>query len=312
MKLRVIIGQFSILLLLLQPLAAQDSTLAMNSIINLDSTGSGEDTDQPMAGMLQAIVIKSGENDTSRWVSVAVDRAHLIQGIHYPTIETDANAGSFDIELYNLDSNAYLGSDLIQDSGKFPIQYKVEFPDSLTLHIQGQVLPYDDISTSYSFDKDEYRIEFIFKNQSQKLFKQAQEMPQEQKVVSAHAEPSPEYDTQLNHNLIDKKTSEFKAMLKRSVMLATIALGATLFLFFLIVFVKKQLRHKSTLDQNFSEVLDEKVDAPESDDNGGEPGPTIMTPELKEERIRNLMENDKLSYDEAALRVQYEQMDQDD
>ncbi len=39
--------------------------------------------------------------------------------------------------------------------------------------------------------------------------------------------------------------------------------------------------------------------------------PLIMTAEMREERIRNMMESEGVSYDEAALRIQYEAMNQD-
>jgi len=258
--------------------------------------------------LTQAIVIQSGEDDFMRWVSISPGSRTADSRLPYPVLLTDANAGSFTLQILDLDTTAYLGSRMLRDHGHFPIHYRIDFPDSSGIQISGKTLPYDDISCFYSFDRDEYRIEFVFKDQAEKKITTPQ--GKQNPVVLSNAPNNGAASQKLNRNIMAGKASEFKGMLLNSIYIALAALGLTVLVYFLMKYLKEKMKTKPIAGHNFADLLDEKADASNQDSVNKEP--EILTPQLKEEKIRVLMDVEKLSYDEAALRVQYQTMNQVD
>ncbi len=304
MKRISILGHIVGLSLLLSMSNAQDSTLVLDTLDLVDTLVLDSAQQKTELQFTQALVIQSDEDETMRWVSISPGSVSADSILHYPIFVADANEGSFSLQIVGLDTAAYLGNRMLRDSGHFPIHYQVDLLDSLVIQISGKTLPYDDVHYYYSFDRDEYRLEFIFEDQEVKIGTHLQAPNHVEMAV----ETTP---AKLNYNIIAGKTSDFKKMLLNSVYIALAALVLTLILYFMLKSFRKKTSPGLGSAENFADMLDKKAEL-ERPVIEGNTEQNVLTPESKEEKIRNLMDTEKLSYDEAALRVQYQTMNQTD
>ncbi len=293
---------------------AQDSLQITEHFVELDKLELIEPASElpldttPRFGITAALQILTGEDDARRWLSVSNGDQFSLQGVTQPEYETNANAGSFSLRLFGMDTTAYLGRRMVRDHGHFPIHFNVEFADSQTLIISGRTLPYDDIACIYSFDRDEYRLELIFKEQSPRLISAT---PTENLGNIDSSNSATPIDIQQPTD--EKSTSQplaYQAMLIDSILIAAIGLGLILLLLGGFLLIKK-IRKNQKKSTNFADVMAKKAAESETGKESIPEEPLILTAEMREERIRNMMESKGVSYDEAALRIQYEAMNQD-
>lgn len=295
--------KFSIYMLLSLLLAVCIPLTAKDSILINPSDASTDDADSfALSKITPAIIIDTKEDKTHRWVTISGGMSDSLGSIPKPILLTDGNAGSFSLELSGVDTSTYLGTRMYRDHGHYPMQFQVELLDSNAILISGKTLPYDEISSHYSFDREAYVLEFTF------------EIPQ---TSAAVAKTNIKSVTSDNPGIVEKpaQKSDLKrssvdlmAMLYNAIIIAGAALGMVI-LVLLVILILKKIRTPQTVEQrHFADVLDTKAVASSIESSDSPIDPDILTPEIREEKIRGLMEAESISYDEAALRVQYESM----
>ncbi len=273
-----------------------------------DSTETPSDTPRLISNLniTAPLVIETDEDKSMRWLIVSGGASESNGVISKPILEADGNAGSFTFRIDGVDTTSYLGSQMQRDHGQYPIQYQVEFVDSQSIYISGRTLPYDEINSYYAFDSDVYHLEFIFaeKVPVAELIKDTESQPKAAKTTATSQEP------QIKKPL-KKLNWSSSAMMPRLFDAIKIA-GAVLVLILLvlvIVFLLKKIRvTKPSQTGNFAEMLDGKTAEGLAESTQKADEPEVLSPEQKEEKIRTLMETEGISYDEAALRIQYTSM----
>ncbi len=98
------------------------------------TTSGGEDVDR-------ALTVTTSESDGLRRVVVTAPRV----GDRAVTVAGDSTRGSFSIEVTGVDVNRYRGALMLEDRGRLPVRLCVLFPDSGTIRVQGETLPYSRI-----------------------------------------------------------------------------------------------------------------------------------------------------------------------
>ncbi len=254
--------------------------------------------------LIKAVAIRTGEDLERRWLRISLGSPSAGSDFQRPLIETNANEGIFALTLSGIDTAAYLGNRMLRDHGQYPIQFQVEFSDSQTVMISGKTLPFDDVQYYYSFDQEAYRLDFIFDDPNLFLTSDMREPRQSLDANSRNIHEPEELPT------VGKGAATIKQKLIDAVIMAALILGAILLIFGVIVFVSKNKRDRQENTREFSDVLEEKSENNENIMVATSLEPLVLTAEAREEKIRELMRSDDISYDEAALRIQYETMNQ--
>ncbi len=294
----------AVLLMLFSLSHSQDSLgLSDSSVSKVDGLELNSDTSDFELNLTSALMIECGESPGLRWISIATGPSDTTLHIRKPEYVTDANAGSFEIIFSGVDTSTYLGDRMYRGHGSYPIHYQVTFIDSQTLSITGKTLPYDDIRLNYSFDMAEYRIDFEF----QDIESGITDITEAANAAVPHA---PVNATKTS-DVMGESLEPFMDMLYDAVLLAAAALLIILLILVIILMVRKIRKTKPVPSGNFSEMLDSKAAPTDSEAPVVSEEAVVFTTEMREEKIRALMEQEKVSYDEAALRVQYEMMNQD-
>lgn len=288
---------------------SQDSVTSADSLSQLAPPILSNVDQVPEAFTPVLVTIVCEEDRSKRWISIAGGTSPRSQSMIQPDYETDAGEGSFTISLRGIDTVAYLGSRMHRGYGHYPIQYEVIYPDSHTVIIRGKTLPFDDVRCYYSFELQEYRLEFIFNDRGAPLVAQSKVDRAAQKTTNPPNQDSERVTT--NHPGTSSSLGSSKSLLLNSTLIATVGVGFVLLVIGLMILGKRRRARKAAADPNFAEVLDSKSGGNKAVEAANSGEPEVLTVEMREEKIRTLMESQNVSYDEAALRIQYETMDQD-
>jgi len=251
-----------------------------------------------------AFKLESGESAEQRWIVITASVPQLAESIRKPIIMTNGSTGEFSWCLDGVDTTTYLGNRMLQDHGHYPIYYTVQFPASNTIMIQGKTLPYDDMNCFYSFQREEYRLEFLFAGDQQTDLAGSAPLL---KTDVDKINKTKQLTSSTNHPTQSESAAYFELFMK-ALRIASIALIVVVLLLLGYFLVRSLRRQTASFSKPFSAVLDDKTIAESGQINtGGEA--LVLTPEQQEEQIRQLMERDSIGYDEAALRVQYASLD---
>ena len=289
---------------------AQENLNAMDNASSSESLKTPNHSSDDNFEITPALLIETGENKSRRWITISGGISDSSRGVTRPILEMDGNDGSFSWVISGMDTATYLGSRLHRAPGHFPVQYQVDFIDSESIVIRGKTLPFDDIKNYYSFTNNIYRLEFVFSENLRTIPPVGSEG---QKTNPTPIQSDrPDSKMSLSDAMDSSRSDALMSMLYNAIIIAGGGLVIVLLLLVIILLFRKLRRQKGeTASQHFSKVLDDKTqgDVAQVEQNPAELD--IMTPELREEKIRMLMESDGISYDEAALRVQYETMNKD-
>ncbi len=251
-----------------------------------------------------ALLIQTDESSTRRWITISMGDLDSSLTPLRPNYVADGNLGSFSVELEGFDLNAYLEPKWQRIYGKYPLQYEVEFVDSLRIKIKGRTLPFISMECSYLFNRNEYRIEFIYQDRTLTGFSLSSH--EIQKIDSAFGGTSQGSAKRAFENSQGLRSARLKPLLYNSLYIAGGAIALVFAVLISIMILKKMKARK--IDPNFADMLDTKTPPILEQTPPVVDEPEILTPEMREEKIRSLMASDSISYDEAALRVQYESL----
>lgn len=245
--------------------------------------------------------IYTEEGAYNRWMSVSFHDVNRHQSIQKPIVSTQHLKGVFEIRFSDFENVTTGPARMIQESGHFPMQYQISFPDSDGLLISGKTLPFQLLRQNYSFDSGEYSFEFIYSDtRSTGSLDPTESEPVASEVSKVTSQPK----RSVQPNQTPIRANTLKRLFAESVWIASIGLVVILLLIFAVLFSKK--RAKSISRQSFADILDEKAEQPESSVPRVRQNHAELTPEMREQRIRDLMAEGNLTYDEATLRLQYE------
>ena len=251
-----------------------------------------------------AVILKTGESDARRWISISM--GHLDSSLIplRPEYTADGSRGSFSVELAGLDPDAFLESKWQRVYGMYPLQYEVEFVDSVHIKIKGRTLPFVDMECSYSFNRNEYRIEFNYEGLDLTgSLTDSQGGQKNDLVMGGTSEGAAQQAFEVSQGI---RSAKLMPLLYNSMY---IAVGAVILVFAILLGIQmyKKIKARKS-DHTFADMLDAKSPPIQEEKPAVLKEPEILTPEMREDKIRAMMASDTISYDEAALRVQYESM----
>jgi len=277
--------------------ALLDSIALQDSLFELESASADFE-------LTQAVIVQTDESSTRRWISISTGALVSGQNVMHPAYTADSATGNFSFILDGVDTTAYLGHRKQRDTGYFPIQYEITFPDSERIAIRGRTLPFSDASCYYSFDLNDYRLDFSFKKLDQPANPMNSSAGNLAKIGLEAKTPETGLGVEGDHRR--PNADRISPLFYNALFVAGAAMTLVLLVFIGVLMIRKMKQNKTT--HTFAEFMDAKS-PPEIDEAPiGNPAAEILTPELREEKIRALMVSENISYDEAALRVQYESL----
>lgn len=293
--------------LTLSPGNAQDSlTIGEIPIDDSDSMSVTAVTSSNLA-ITQAFVVSSAEDRSRRWLNISPGIIPESKGLATPTIETDANKGTFSFVLSGVDSGSYLGNRMLRENGHFPIHFEVAFSNPEEVTIKGRTLPFDDVNCFYSFVTNEYVVELIFvapQSAPKPNDKIITRKSSNKQVQGNESKPGRTLAAARNTSI-----SDLRAKIIDVVFIAAGALGLVILLLLIILLIKKITQKNGQGSEDFSQVLAEKTTSrPHASQTKNRVEGETARVETREEKVRRIMETQNISYDEAALRIDYEMM----
>ncbi len=216
-----------------------------------------------------------------------------------PRLQLEAASGKFQITFPGLDTTRFLGPRFLRAEGQLPLHLNVFFPDDSSIVLRGRTVPFDDIALYYRFDNQRYVLE---------IFRFGSERASGTTILerSWRSARQPVADLQ---NLPEKTSAsrrESSVPASREALLRMLKLGAgisgalTLVLLGLVWTRYRKTSHPGKPSGPTELAGSEPVSV--------EPSPPgeESTREDREERIRTVMQQLSITYDEAALRVSLE------
>lgn len=237
------------------------------------------------------IIMKTEEFDQFRRIILTVPYEKNI----YPEISTIPDNGKFQIKIFPVDTNDYVGRRALKKHGDYPIQLNTSFPDSTTILITGQTVPFETL-IGYNVIEGDMIIFDIYKTQPVESFFREKTIALQSQNQANH--PGPVLLSTVNNTtnnpgilqIIRQKTVKNRVL--KAVIFAGIMslLGVTIII--ITVFVIKGDGRSRRGDAERM-ATDKKAKAPAGTPVGGS----------DEARIKELMESEGISYDEAAIMV---------
>ena len=252
------------------------------------------------------ILIYSEEDHQGRWISVAFHDVSQSPDVRRPLITEDGAEGSFSLVFTGIGSASLQNPGQVQEHGHFPLQYQVQRLDPNTLRISGKTLPFDDIKSSYSFDASEYLMEFIYTDPH--LMATQQHEPASR--VKPGRAVSPTGLPESRETVFSTHARQLKVFFVDSLIIA--GSGSVLVILLVLGLYLRRRRNRRGPNRDFGDIMDQK--------NGPDPGSQaqpvikheVFTEQMRENRIREIMVSNDLTYDEAALRFGFENTGQRD
>ena len=283
---------------------AQDSTAKAEIIPLHDAPAQLVHIDFPSDTLIHIKNIECEEDMSTRWISVSLGSGNSTHTPIVPYYKADAVEGSFSLELVGVDPTTYTDSRLVRDHGNYPIQYQVTSVTPRSMVITGKTIPYDSVNCYYSFNQNKYYYAFMFNRQLEGSYTKS---PDENiNGILSTSSQGHSVGSVKSPGIALENASMYTSIFRDSELIIGFVL-VTIFIAvcaFLIGIKMSNRKHASA--QDFAGVLEEKTSAKDTEIEKVEEDPQLSEKNLHEKKIRGLMESKKISYDEAALRVQYD------
>ena len=283
---------------------AQDSTVKTEIIPPHDAPSQLVHIDFPSETLMHVKNIECGEDKSTRWISVSLGSDNSTHTPIVPIYEADAVEGSFSLELIGVDPTTYTDSRLVRDHGNYPIQYQVITTTPRSMVITGITIPYDSVNCYYSFNQNKYYYAFMFNRQLEGSYTKS---PAEKLngILSTSSKGHPAGSVK-SPGIALKNVAMYASIFRDSELIIGFVLVTIFIAVCAFLIGRKMSNRKHASAQDFAGVLEEKTSAKDTKIEKVEEDPQLSEKNLHEKKIRGLMESKKISYDEAALRVQYD------
>jgi hypothetical protein len=232
--------------------------------------------------------------------------------VNLPALRENPSAGKLQITIYNISQDQYLGPSIIRETGAYPIRIKIAFPENETMQITVETIPYQQLTAfnvfgSEQFIFDIYKIrpsESLLLENSVSLYPGAA-MSGENKAVSSSFELS--WTARLRYLLLKHGSGR----IMDAFFYSGLIIAAITFLGLIWLFLKKQkqlpqqvsvAKSEKKVKQNPTPVTPPKPAVPQVTQAPESPF-VPLTPADKENMIRELMQKEGISYDEATILV---------
>ncbi len=281
----------------------QDSTNKVETIKPNEFPAQLVHFDFPSDTLMRIKNIECGEDKSTRWISVSIGTFNSTNTPIAPLYYTDAIEGHFSLELAGVDPTTYTDSRLVRDHGNYPIQYQVISKTPQSLVITGKTVPYDRVISHYSFNQNKYYFAFIF---SKHLQGSNSKSPDEN-LIGVLTTPSQGHPlgTVKSSGMVLENASTYSSIFKDSELIIGFVLVTILIAVGAFLLGSKISNRKKVSAQGFTDVFEEKTAVNDSQIEKVDEDSQLSEKNSHEMKIRGLMESNKISYDEAALRVQY-------
>jgi len=248
----------------------------------LSSVGLGDDRSK-------RIIMMTEEFDQFRRIVLTVPYERNV----FSEVSTVPDNGNFQIKISPIDTSDYVGRRALKKHGNYPIQLNATFPDSTTILITGQTVPFETL-VGYNVIEENMIIFDIYKTRPVESFFREKTITLQSQSPTNHTDLSMLSTVNNTNNpgilqIIQQKTVKnrvLKAVIFSGIMSL---LGAAIFI--VIAFTMKgsgRSQHKGAERK----AADREVRAQVETQIGSE-----------EARIKELMESEGISYDEAAIMV---------
>ncbi len=229
-----------------------------------------------------------------------------------PTFKENPAAGKIQITIYDIEENRYLGPSLIKETGAYPTRIKIEFPQSKTMQITVETIPYQYLSAFNVFGSEQFIFD-IYKympSETMLLEKSVSLFP-----GAAASEDMPQSSRSLELSLVGKVRYFMLKHGSGRIMDAFYYSGLIIivltFLGIIWLFLKKKNappaqpaipKAAKKRKEAVTPVPSPKVAVPQVTPAPESPF-VPLTPADKENMIRELMQKEGISYDEATILV---------
>lgn len=281
-------------------LVVSDTTGMMDTTLVVLDTTLEETSQTPQTEILNDILVYTEEDSYRRWLTLSLSTHDSTQQVAKPMIQSTSREGQFTLALAGLEGRYTAQRSLFKDVGHFPLQYELIVSEEDSLFIKGNTVPFEFIKSTFSFDSNEYLIEIIY-SEAVSLGKGSDTKQHVSKSMG-------KTDTKLPR-LATSRSGDLKDLFMQSLVIA--GGSFSLVLLILISWFLVKARRRKAIRPSFGDVLENRSNTPSP--NPSEPDTPAntevsrpLTPEQKEAQIREIMAKDDLTYDEATLRIQYQ------
>lgn len=214
-----------------------------------------------------------------------------------PDIRETPEDGQFEILFSPVDTNQFRGQSISRDWGNVPLQLIITFPDSNTMKIAGTTIPYSESRCFHTVRENIYYFDIYPDSADESTFREM--------TLGYNAEVHPLPDSKASDTLPPVRTfmatahsgqteSGFSARILKALgyaLLVTVLLAA---FFFVFVFRRK-------LDQYFRKLSHRTQLKTGGRESTSALQHTPLTPEAREQQIKEIMESRDVSWDEANI-----------
>jgi len=264
-----------------------------------------------LAAQSNLVALHTSEFDQFRRIMVHIpqNNANILT---LPAFRENPAAGKIQITIYNVAENRYLGPSVIKETGLYPVRIRVEFPQPETMQIAVETVPFQQLTAfnvfgSEQFIFDIYKIrpsETLMLEKSVSLFPGSG--PDSEKTNLSDLEFS--WTSRVRYFLLKHGSGRIMdALLYSGLIIATLALIGMIWQFSR----KKKIALPRAAETRKPGKKRKKEVTPVS------PAPAAvaqvtttpeepfipLTPADKENMIRELMQKEGISYDEATILV---------
>ena len=243
------------------------------------------------ASRSKKIVLMTEEfRDFRRLMITIPDKKNLI-----PQIRSHPNKGEFEIMVAPVDITHYTSRKVIRRQGQYPLSLQISFPDSVSIKISGNTVPYQKLVGYHIFQEDLFifdiykhvPLESVFREKTVGISHYIEEDDYFNQAQTSVLYTSNEYSSNLFKN------NGIQNRFWKAILFALIPLSVLLILFGLRKVIRRTLipetnqRREDTIREQPVESVD--IDAKE------------LSPAELKELTQRVMEEKGVSYDEAML-----------
>ena len=203
-----------------------------------------------------------------------------------PTLKLNGQEGEFQFGLGPIDTTLYLGSRFRREEGEIPVHLNVFFPNDSTIYLRGKTPPFTDISVHYDFIREAYVIAVTVDQMAREVISETFQ-PKQEIAPGGKIQPA------------GKTRTAYRKFLNRAIQYGSWVLLGLVAIVMALTLLRKT-RGPSAAGRQATSGAGSRSDHAEAPPVSPEP-----SPEEIEIQIRDLMTREGMSYDEAALRVQF-------
>lgn len=229
-----------------------------------------------------------------------------------PALRENPSAGKLQITIYDINQDQYLGPSIIRETGAYPIRIKIAFPEKETMQIMVETIPYQQLVAFNVFGSEHFIFDIYKIRPSESLLLESSVSlyPGAAKSRDSRA-GSPSFELSWTDKLRYLLLKHGNGRIMDAFFYSGLIIAAITFIGLVWFLLTKQnhFNPKTAAPKTKKKVKQPPtpITAPKSAVSPvtqAQESPFIpLTPADKENMIRELMQKEGISYDEATIRV---------